>query len=242
MLHVRIATSVVGRRSGPPRSFDETNVDRSMNAALPIPTLTGRLVRLDPMTLDALDDLVAAASEDRSTYGFTRVPATKAAMSAHVEELLEGWANGECVPFVQVDATTGRIVGATRFLTIRRVSPQQPPFAVEVGGTWLAASAQRSGINVEAKLLLLGYAFSTWSVGRVDIKTDARNERTRAAIERLGASYEGTLRHWQPSLAAGEEDRLRDSAMFSVTEDEWPSVQAHLIARLSGDRRDRSPR
>ena len=88
----------------------------------------------------------------------------------------------------------------------------------------------------------MAYAFSTWSVGRVDIKTDARNERTRAAIERLGASYEGTLRHWQPSLAAGEEDRLRDSAMFSVTEDEWPSVQAHLIARLSGDRRDRAPR
>ena len=204
-----------------------------MNAALHIPTLTGRLVRLDPMTLDAVDDLVSAASEDRSTYGYTRVPATKSAMSAHVEELLEFWASGECVPFVQVEAKTGRVVGATRFLTIRRSLPEQSPFAVEIGGTWLAASAQRSGINVEAKLLLLDYAFSAWSVGRVDIKTDARNERTREAIERLGATFEGVLRHWQPSLAVGEEGRLRDSAIFSVTDDDWPQVEVQLIARLA---------
>jgi RimJ/RimL family protein N-acetyltransferase len=212
-----------------------------MNAALPIPTLTGRLVRLDPMTLDAVDDLVNAATEDRATYAYTRVPETKAAMSAHVEELLEGWAAGECVPFVQVAAASGRIVGATRFLTIRRVSPDESPFAVEIGGTWLAASAQRSGLNVEAKALLMGYAFSTWSVGRVDIKTDARNARTREAIERLGATFEGTLRHWQPSLVTGEAGLLRDSAIFSVTDEEWPSVKAHLVARLANHEDDRTP-
>jgi RimJ/RimL family protein N-acetyltransferase len=202
-------------------------------AALTIPTLTGRLVRLEPMRLAMVDDLVIAANEDRTTYAFTNVPPTPEAMNAHVEELLRQWEAGEGVPFVQVDAARGRIVGATRFLTIRRRSSTSAPFAVEIGGTWLAASAQRTGINVEAKLLLMEYAFSTWFVGRVDIKTDARNERTRIAIERLGATFEGVLRHWQPSLAVGEEGRLRDSAIFSVTDDQWPSAREQLVIRLA---------
>lgn len=185
------------------------------------------------MTLATVDELVVAANEDRATYGFTRVPSTREAMNAQVEELLRQWLAGEGVPFVQVAAVSGRLVGATRFLTIRRRSPSDVPFAVEIGGTWLAASAQRSGINVEAKLLLMEYAFSTWFVGRVDIKTDARNERARGAIERLGATFEGVLRHWQPSLATDEGDLLRDSAMFSVTDDQWPAVREQLVARLA---------
>jgi RimJ/RimL family protein N-acetyltransferase len=185
------------------------------------------------MSAASVDELVVAASEDRSSYGLTRVPATRDEMAAHVEELLRLWAEGEAVPFVQVDATTGRVVGATRFLTIRRASPEADPYAVEIGGTWLAASAQRSGINVEAKVLLMEYAFTTWSVGRVDIKTDARNDRTRSATLALGATFEGVLRHWQPSLAAGEAGRLRDSAIFSVTDDDWPGVHDRLRARLA---------
>lgn len=106
------------------------------------------------------------------------------------------------------------------------------PFAVEVGGTWLAASAQRTAVNTEAKLLLLAHAFDTWGVVRVDLKTDARNERSRAAIERLGARFEGVLRRWQPSQVAGEEDGYRDSAIYSVLDTEWPSVRANLAARL----------
>jgi RimJ/RimL family protein N-acetyltransferase len=191
------------------------------------------------MTLASVDALVAAATENRATYGFSRVPSTRADMTAHVEELLDLWAAGEAVPFIQVDAVTGRVVGATRFLTIRRATLDAPPFAVEIGGTWLAASSQRSGINVEAKLLLFEYAFSTWSVTRVDVKTDARNEQSRTAILRLGARFEGVMRHWQPSLVEGEEGQLRDTAMYSVTDDEWPEVRERLASRLA--RYERSP-
>jgi N-acetyltransferase len=202
-------------------------------AALEIPSLRGSVVHLEPMTREAVSALVEAANEDRRSYGFTRVPSTREHMTAHVEELLQLWSIGEAVPFVQVAAHSGRLVGATRFLTLRRLSPDAGPFAVEIGGTWLADSAQRSGINVEAKFLLMEYAFSVWKVGRVDIKTDARNERTRSAISALGASFEGVLRHWQPSLAPGEEGQLRDSAMYSVTDDDWPQVREGLVARLA---------
>ena len=106
-------------------------------------------------------------------------------------------------------------------------------FAVEIGWTWLAASAQRTGINAEAKLLLLTHAFETLRVARVDLKTDARNQRSRQAIARLGARFEGVLRSWSPSHVPGEEGRLRDSAMFSVTAAEWPDVKAHLAARVA---------
>ncbi|MGH7879292.1 MAG: GNAT family N-acetyltransferase, partial [Candidatus Binataceae bacterium] len=105
--------------------------------------------------------------------------------------------------------------------------------AIEVGWTWLAASAQGSGINVEAKLLLFTYAFETLDVVRVDLKTDARNEGSRRAIERLGARFEGVLRNWSPSRAPGEEGMLRDSAMFSVIAAEWPTVKSVLAARLA---------
>lgn len=204
-----------------------------MALALDIPSLRGNVVHLEPMTLDSVSALVEAANEDRRTYGFTRVPSTQAAMTEYVEELLHLWSLGEAVPFVQVAAHSGRIVGATRFLTLRRTSPESIPFAVEIGGTWLGASAQRSGINVEAKFLLMEYAFSRWSVGRVDIKTDARNERTRTAILALGASFEGVLGHWQPSLAPGEEGLLRDSAMYCVTDEAWPQVRERLLSRLA---------
>ena len=104
--------------------------------------------------------------------------------------------------------------------------------AVEIGWTWLAASAQRTGINAEAKLLLLEFAFETMNVARVDIKTDARNERSRRAIVGIGATFEGVLRQWSPSRVPGEEGLMRDSAMFSVIAAEWPRVQAALQARL----------
>ena len=118
-------------------------------------------------------------------------------------------------------------------MTIRSTGAAVTPYAVEIGGTWLAKSAQRSGVNTEAKLLLLDYAFTTWRVGRVDLKTDARNERSRNAIARIGATFEGVLRHWQPSMVEGETGTLRDSAMFSITDDEWPSVRERLTSLLA---------
>jgi RimJ/RimL family protein N-acetyltransferase len=97
----------------------------------------------------------------------------------------------------------------------------------------LAGPAQRTGINAEAKLLLFTHAFESWGVGRLDIKTDARNERSRQAILGVGARFEGVLRGWQPSQVTGEDDRLRDSAMYSIVAAEWPEVRRRLHARLA---------
>jgi RimJ/RimL family protein N-acetyltransferase len=123
-------------------------------------------------------------------------------------------------------------VGATRFLWLRHYFDRPEPDAAEIGGTWLAASAQRTGINTEAKLLMLTHAFEVWGVQRVDLKTDARNERSRAAIERIGARLDGIVRNWQPSLVPGEAGRPRDSALYSIIPAEWPGVKAGLEQRL----------
>lgn len=105
--------------------------------------------------------------------------------------------------------------------------------AVEVGFSWLAASAQGRGINAEAKLLLFDHAFTAFGVARVDLKTDARNRRCRAAIESVGGTFEGVLRRWSRSWAPGEDGRLRDSAMYSVVAEEWPDRRVRLRARLA---------
>jgi RimJ/RimL family protein N-acetyltransferase len=147
--------------------------------------------------------------------------------------MLTMWKSGEVVPFAQVDVARDRVVGVTRIMTIRRLNDSSMPYAVEIGGTWLAASTQRTGINTNAKLLLFEHAFTTLGVGRVDLKTDARNERSRAAIARIGATFEGVLRHWQPSMVPGEEGRLRDSAIFSILDTEWPDVRERLQSMLA---------
>lgn len=192
--------------------------------------LVGRLVRLEPLTLDHVDALTAAAAESRATYDWTTVPSGVDATRRYVDALL---ASDDDVPFAQVRVADGTPVGVTRFLTLRRRPDDGRLFAVEIGGTWLAASAQRSGINTEAKLLLLTHAFEAWEVGRVDLKTDARNERSRDAIARIGATFEGVLRSWQPSHAACDEPgALRDTAIFSIVAAEWPAVKDRLRARL----------
>ena len=204
-----------------------------MSASYEIPTLVGQLVRLEPMAVQHVEGLVEAANEDRSTYLYTRIPKSKEEMGAYVRGLLEEWERGEAIPFVQIGVEDDVVVGATRFMTIRRDSPGVPAFAVEIGGTWLSGSAQRSGINTEAKLLLLEYAFTTLKVARVDLKTDARNDRSRAAILRIGATYEGVLRSFQPSMVAGEEGHFRDTAMFSIISNEWSGVLESLTWQIS---------
>jgi RimJ/RimL family protein N-acetyltransferase len=185
------------------------------------------------MTSEHVKGLLEAANEDRSTYLYTYIPQSIDDMTLYVGDLLEQWERDEAIPFVQVDVESDTVVGATRFMTIRRDSPKSPPFAVEIGGTWLSGSMQRSGINTEAKLLLLEYAFTTLKVARVDLKTDARNERSRAAILRIGATYEGVLRSFQPSMVSGEEGLFRDTAMFSVISDEWAGVLESLQWQMS---------
>lgn len=204
-----------------------------MSEALAVHELVGDVVRLEPLSLAHVDELVVAAVEDPSAYAWTIVPSTRQTMTTYVEELLDEFRSGVAVPFAQVSVVSGRAVGATRYLNIRRRTGEKIPYAVEIGGTWLAASAQRTAINSEAKFLLLDYAFEMWGVGRVDLKTDARNERSRNAMSRIGATFEGVLRQWQPSQVVGEEELLRDSAMFSVVRSQWPEVRAGLVSRLA---------
>jgi N-acetyltransferase len=201
-------------------------------SAYPIPTLTGPCVRLEPLGREHAESLVNAANEDRASYYFTSVLETVDEAKEFIETMLSMWRAGEVVPFVQVDVARERVVGVTRFMTIRRLEVSSSPYAVEIGGTWLAGSTQRTGINTNAKLLLLDYAFTTLGVGRVDLKTDARNDRSRAAISRIGATFEGVLRHWQPSLVVGEEGRLRDTAIYSILDAEWPEVRAGLCSTM----------
>jgi RimJ/RimL family protein N-acetyltransferase len=184
-------------------------------------------VRLEPLAESHIDGLARAASGDRSTFGWTPVPNGLEGTTEYVRAILELQRNDETLPFAQVRQADNEPVGVTRYLTLR-------PYAVEIGGTWLGASAQRTAINTEAKLLLLTNAFETWQLGRVDFKTDARNERSRNAIARLGATFEGVLYNWQESHVAGEEGKLRNSAMFSITDEQWPAVRAGLEAKLRG--------
>ena len=195
------------------------------------PELVGSLVALRPLSEDHIGELVEAA-RDRSSYGYTTVPDGLSAMEEYVLELIAARESGETVPLAQICRRSGSCVGVTRFLNIRVEPPAPDPYAVEIGGTWLAAAAQGSGINADAKLQLLRYAFETWRVGRVDLVTDARNARSRRAIRAVGAAEEGVLRNWQPSRAPGEEGRLRDSAMHAIISSEWPAVRSLIEGRV----------
>lgn len=202
-----------------------------MNQLPDIPVLRGSLVRLEPLSVRHAEDLAISAEEDRSSYGLTRVPRA-AEVGEYLAAHFERARNGTMVPFAQVRQVDGRAVGCTTCWDPRFWPGRSELSAIEIGWTWLAASAQQTGINAEAKLLLFAHAFETLGVVRVDLKTDARNEQSRRAIERLGAHFEGVLRHWSPSHAPGEDGLLRDSAMFSVTATEWPATRATLRRRL----------
>ena len=203
-----------------------------MNFRLEGPILEGTLVRLEPLAHHHAPDLAVAAEEDRSSYGFTWVPRA-AEVGGYIETQLGRASTGMMAPYAQVQISSGRAVGATSFWNPRLCPGRSALCAIEIGFTWLAASAQGTGINVESKLLLFQHAFEEWGVVRVDLKTDARNLRSRAAIEALGAKFEGVLRSWSQSWVPGEEDRLRDSAMYSVIASEWPECQVRLEERLA---------
>jgi N-acetyltransferase len=199
--------------------------------------LEGRLVRLEPVCLDHVQALLSAASFRRDTYAFTTVPADLASMTEYVETALAWQAEGTALPFATVDPATRKVVGSTRFFDLQFWSWEEGsthqrgpdlPDALEIGHTWLAPHVQRTGINTEAKLLMLTHAFEVWRVHRVRLTTDALNERSRRAIERLGARLDGVLR----GVRATEGDRIRDSAYYSILDSEWPDVKKALAARL----------
>ena len=196
-------------------------------------TLRGKHVQLEPLSLDHVHQLLVAANEDRRTYDWTPVPESAANMRNYVTGLLADAEAGRVIPFAQRRLSDQRIVGCTRFLQILRWRGGPYPDEVEVGGTWLAASAQRTPINTEAKLLLFTHAFEVWDVVRLAIFTDARNTQSRDAIVRVGATFEGILRSHRGSYAAGEIGTPRDTAAHSIIASEWPHVKATLQARLA---------
>jgi RimJ/RimL family protein N-acetyltransferase len=153
-------------------------------------------------------------------------------MASYVTWLLGQADQDQAVPFAQRLRGSGRVVGCTRFMELRWWRGRAEPDEVEIGGTWLAADVQRTGTNTEAKLLLLAHAFNEWHVDRVALAADERNARSRTAIARLGATFEGVLRKHRPSKAPGEIGTARDTALFSITADEWPAVRAALAGRL----------
>ena len=199
--------------------------------------LTGRHVRLEPLSRTHIPGLVAAAAEDPALYSWTPLPLETQGMTRYVEAAVRAREEGTALPFATVRPGDGKVIGSTRFFRVERWewpaghpnSSRAGPDGCEIGYTWLAASAVRTAANTEAKLLMLGYAFEEWRVHRVCFHTDMRNERSRNALARLGAMFEGTLRAHR--LAS---DLVpRDSARFSIIAAEWPAVRARLTERLA---------
>jgi N-acetyltransferase len=195
-------------------------------------SLTGTFVQLEPLAPPHASELIEAANVDRSSYGYTPVPSTLAEATAYIEWLCGDAERDLVVPFVQRRLSDGRVVGCTRFLNLGWWAGREHPAEVEIGGTWLSGDAQRSGVNTEAKVLLLTQAFDVWQVNRVAICTDALNEQSRRAIERLGAEFEGILRRHRASTGhATVPGSARDTATYSIIPEEWPHIRESLRSR-----------
>jgi RimJ/RimL family protein N-acetyltransferase len=198
--------------------------------------LAGDLVALEPLRPEHARPLAAAAAEGRDRYVFTDVPSDEADAVRYIGTALEQQATNAVVPFAIRDVAGNRIVGSTRFCYFEywhwkpqyRTRPVDQPEATQIGGTWLARDSQRTGLNREAKLLMLDIAFERWQVERVRLRTDARNVRSRTAIEGIGAVFEGVLR----ADSAGYDGIVRDSAAFSILAREWPAVRRRLRGQL----------
>ncbi|MGC2034211.1 MAG: GNAT family protein [Thermoplasmata archaeon] len=216
------------RSRDPPITTATVALDRSRLAPgsfRPPVVLSGRYVRLVPLSAEQLPGLVTSAADPEIwTYFRGGDLRTEAAMRTLITELLERQADGTDLPFAVLDRSNDRPIGMSRYLEIDR-----PNSGVEIGGTWLGREHWRTPLNTEMKLLMLCYAFEVGGVHRVQIKTDLRNERAQRAIERLGAVREGILRE-HVLLGTGYR---RSSVYYSVLEDEWPSVQLRLEGLLA---------
>lgn len=183
--------------------------------------LTGRHVVLEPLTLGHVDEMVEATSEDPSLYQWNVVPRSHNEARVYVEAAID---RADMIPFAI--RWEGRLVGSTRFCRIERWEGSQHPTVCEIGYTWLAASAIRTVVNTDAKRTLLTHAFDEWGVLRVSIITDVRNEPSRKAIERLGATLEGIIRAERLAV----DGTVRDTARYSIVRDEWPALKERLEA------------
>ena len=185
--------------------------------------LEGRYVRLEPMTIDHVQPL-AEIGLDADLWRWIPVPVRTAAdMKSYIETALKERDSGNAIPFVQVERASARVVGSTRYANIERQHNR-----LEIGWTWVAPPWQRTVINTEAKYLLLRHAFESLGCMRVELKTDSLNERSRAAILRIGAVQEGIFRNHMITSTG----RVRHTVYFSIIDSEWPQVKARLEARL----------
>lgn len=186
--------------------------------------LEGRIVVLEPLAPAHEQGLRAAAADPEIWTWMLSDASTVDGFADWFDRALANARSGKEIPFAVLDRRSGDPIGSTRFLSLR---PEH--LGLEIGYTWLAASAWGSGANVEAKLLLLGHAFEGLGCIRVEFKTDALNERSRAALEALPARFEGIFRNHM----LAQEGRRRDSAYYAVVDNDWPDVKANLLRRLS---------
>lgn len=193
-----------------------------MKAPAPV-ALEGEVVRLEPLTAEHHADLLPVALDPRIwEHGLSRIESGED-LRAYIDQALREASAGSSLPFLIRERASGRGIGSTRYGNI-----EPPHRKLEIGWTWVAPAWQRTAVNTECKYLLLSHAFELLGADRVELKTDARNAASRAAILRIGAVQEGILRHHM--VAAG--GRVRDTVYFSILANEWPNVKAGLERKL----------
>jgi N-acetyltransferase len=198
--------------------------------------LTGKHVRLEPLDYRHVAGLTAAsAGADPDLYRWSFVPVGAEAVQAYIATALRWREEGNAFPFATVRLSDGKTIGSTRFFDMERWAwPEdydnrgRPFDACEIGYTWLSPDAIRTAANTEAKLLLLTHAFETWNLWRVVFHTDERNERSRNALGRIGAKFEGILRAYRVATDVTP----RNTARFSILASEWPEVKRHLSSSI----------
>ena len=186
-------------------------------------TLQGRVVRLEPLALAHVPGLARVGLDPELWRWIPTQVADAAQMQAWVQTALEEQAAGNSLPFAIISQASGEAIGSTRYMNIVPAHRR-----LEIGSTWLSTAAQRSGANTEAKLLLLTHAFEALKAIRVELKTDALNSKSRAAIARIGGIEEGIFRR-HVICASG---RVRDTMYFSILDNEWPAVKTRLGGML----------
>jgi RimJ/RimL family protein N-acetyltransferase len=187
--------------------------------------LEGRLVRLEPMSLDHLDGLAEVGLDPELWRWTVARPTDRDGLRVWIETAIANRAAGGEQPWVIVERTSGRPVGGSRYLNI---VPEHR--RLEIGWTWVAPGWQRTGVNRKTKFLMLERAFASLGCVRVEFKTDSRNERSRTALLGIGATFEGIFRKHMVMPDSG----FRDSAYFSIIDDDWPAVRSRLLASISG--------
>src|SRR6266403_4485884 len=185
--------------------------------------LQGVQVQLEPLARTHLEGLAAVGLDEELWRWIPTAVRTREEMAAYIETALSEQNHGVSLPYAIVEKATGRTIGSTRYGNIDRTHHR-----VEIGWTWVARDWQRTAVNTEAKYLLLKHAFETLGCMRVELKTDSLNEKSRAAILRIGAKEEGIFRNHMITVSG----RIRHTVYFSIVDSEWPAVKARLESLL----------